>query len=202
LFPRFLAIALASYLVYSFTMVLILNFAPLTAYPEAAGVRMPPARWSDGTALSLPLAYTISIVLAACVCLPSFYFYSLLAGVRLSWLQIVSIVSKGTAANAVMLLGVLPIYVAAVLGLIVFAAPLNWLQGTLALGLVLPFIAGLWGLRAIYLGILDVAGTMPEDWRCRRHCFLRRLTLSWAAVYTAVVPVMIYRLWEYLGAAL
>lgn len=200
LFPRFLCIALASYLMYSFTMVLILNFVPVTAYPGVSGLRMPPASWSDGTALSLPLAYTISIVLAACVCLPSFYFYSLLAGVRMSWLQIVSIIGKGTAANAVMLLGVLPIYVAAVLGLIVFAAPVHWLQWTLALGLMLPFVAGLWGLREIYKGILDVAATMPEAWRCSRHCFLRRLTLSWAAVYTAVAPVMIYRLWEYFAS--
>jgi hypothetical protein len=96
-----------------------------------------------------------------------------------------------------MLLGVLPIYVAGVLGLIVFAAPASALQWTLALGLALPFLAGLWGMRAIYQGILDVAATMPESWQCRRHCFLRRLTLSWAAVYTAVVPVMIFRLWEY-----
>jgi hypothetical protein len=36
---------------------------------------------------------------------------------------------------------------------------------------------------------------------CRRQCFLRRLTLSWAAVYTAVVPVMIYRLWEHFARA-
>jgi hypothetical protein len=200
LFPRFLGIALTSYLMYSFTMVLILNFVPVAAHPGIGGLRMPPAQWSDGTALSLPLAYTISIVLAACVCLPSFYFYSLLGGVRLSWLQIVSIVGKGTAANAVMLLGVLPIYVAAVLGLIVFAAPMSWLQWTLALGLLLPFVAGLWGMRAIYKGILDAAATMPETWRCRRHCFLRRLTLAWAAVYTAVAPVMIYRLWEYLAS--
>jgi hypothetical protein len=197
LFPRFLLIALSAYLVYSFTMVLILNFVPATAYPRAGALRLPPAQWSDGTALSLPLAYTISIVLTACVCLPSFYFYSLLAGVRMSWLQIVSIVGKGTAANAVMLLGVLPIYVASVLGLIVFAAPESGLQWTLTLGLALPFLAGLWGLRSIYKGILDAAATMPEAWRCRRHCFLRRLTLSWAAVYTAVVPVMIFRLWQY-----
>src|SRR5262249_53112450 len=80
LFPRFLLIGLTSYLIYSFVMLLILTIAPAPAYPHSLWLHMPPASWSDGTALSLPLAYTIGIVLAACVCLPSFYFYSLLAG--------------------------------------------------------------------------------------------------------------------------
>ena len=70
------------------------------------------------------------------------------------------------------------------------------LQHALGVGLLLPFVAGLWGLRAIYLGIMDLSGSLPESWQCRRRCFLRRLTLSWAAVYAAVLPVMIYRLWE------
>lgn len=196
LFPRFLLIGLASYLIYSFMMVLILTIAPAPPNPHSFWLQMPPANWSDGTALSLPLAYTIGIVLTACVCLPSFYFYSLLAGVRMTWLQIVSLVGKGTAANAIMLLGILPIYVALVMGQIVFQAPVEALQGTLMVGLLLPFVAGLWGLRSIYQGVLDMVETIPEPWRCRRQCFLRRLTLAWAAIYAAVLPVMIYRLWE------
>jgi hypothetical protein len=150
--------------------------------------------------LSLPLAYGLGLVLAACVCLPSFYFYSLLAGVKASWSQITSLVGKGMAANAVMLLGVLPVYVAAVLGLVVFNADLEWLRWTLKFGLLLPFVAGLWGLRSVYLGVTDLGETMPPAWRCRRRCFLRRLTFSWAAVYATVVPVMVYRLWEFFAA--
>src|SRR5262245_49286483 len=105
LFPRFLLVAEASYLVFGLVLVLLLNFAPAAAYPESDLVPVPPARWGDGTAPALPLAYALGIVLASCVCLPSFYFNGLLAGVRLSWLQIVSLVGKGTAANAVLLLG-------------------------------------------------------------------------------------------------
>ena len=89
-----------------------------------------------------------------------------------------------------------PIYVAVVLGMIVFGAPANALEGCLYLGLALPFVAGLEGVRALYRGVLGMAETLPPERRCRRECFLRRLTLSWAAVYTAVAPVMIYRLWE------
>ena len=167
LFPRFLVIGLTSYLIYSFVMLLILTITPVQAYPHSLWLQLPPANWSDGTALSVPLAYTIGIVLAACVCLPAFYFYSLLAGVRMSWLQIVSLVGKGTAANAIMLLGILPIYVALILGMIVFEAPVDALQWTLKIGLLLPFVAGLWGLRSIYLGTLDMVQTLPEAGRCR-----------------------------------
>jgi len=148
----------------------------------------------------LPLAYTLSIILAACVCLPTFYFFSLLAGVNLTWLQIVSLVGKGMAANAVMLLGILPIYVAVAMGMIVVGAAPDVLQWTLHVGLLLPFMAGLWGLRSVYLGLLTLVETLPPCWQSRRHCFLRRLILSWATVYAAVLPIMIYRLWEFFAA--
>src|SRR5262245_49704303 len=75
LFPRLLFIALTSYLVYASLMVLILNLAP-AAHNEL--IELPRASWGDGSAWALPLAYAAGIVLAACVCLPSFYFYGLL----------------------------------------------------------------------------------------------------------------------------
>jgi hypothetical protein len=221
LFPRFLLIAQISYLAFGVVLLLLLNVAPADAYPHLPNLApafssafvppkplastetlppwltMPPASWRDGSALALPLAYMIGIVLAAGVCLPSFYFYGLLAGVKLNWLQITSLVGKGMASNAILLLGLLPAYVALVLGLIVFEAPVDWLQGALLLGLLLPFVSGVWGMWAIYQGTRDLASVLPQQWHCQRWCFLRRLVLSWSAVYTVVVPVMIYRLWEY-----
>jgi hypothetical protein len=197
LFPRLLLIGILAYLVYSLVMTLLLNLAPEAASPRGFGIHWPSAAAADGSALGLIAAYTGGVLLAACVCLPSFYFYSLLAGVKFSWLQISSLVAKGTAANAVLLLGILPIYVAVVLGLTVFGAPAEHLRWALMLGLALPFVCGLWGLRAIHLGAQDLAGAGTRA--CARRCFLRRLTLSWAAVYAAVVPVMIFRLWEHIA---
>jgi hypothetical protein len=195
LFPRFLLITEASYLVFVLVLALVLNLAPESAHPRLGGLALPQAAWRNRTALGLVLAYPLGVVLAAGVCLPSFYFYSLLAGVKLTWLQITSLLGKGMASNALMLLGLLPGYVTLVLGLVVFAAPDDVLSPVLLLGLLLPFAAGLWGLRAIYLGIRDLAGVSPS--RGERWCFLRRLVFSWSAVYVAVLPVMIYRLWDY-----
>jgi hypothetical protein len=200
LFPRFLLIAQAGFLAFGLVVLMLLNLAPASAYPQFPGLAVPPASTANGTALAMPLAYCIGIVLAACVCLPSFYFFSLLAGVTMSWLQIVSVLGKGMAANAVLLLGILPIYVALALGLLVARAPDEALRWTLSLGLLLPFVSGLWGLRAVYRGIMDLSGAMPFDWQCRRRCFLRRLTFSWAVVYAVVLPVMIFRLWESLAS--
>jgi hypothetical protein len=114
----------------------------------------------------------------------------------MSFLQVAGQVVRCKASSAVMLVGILPVYVALVLGLVVFEAPAHVLELCLYLGLALPFLAGLEGVRAIYRGVLGMAETLPPERRYRRECFLRRLTLSWAAVYTAVAPVMIFRLWE------
>ena len=199
LMPRFLAIALTSFTLFGVAMALILQFVPAGAYPHSLAP-VPAARLSDGSALALVLAYDLGLVAATCLCLPSFYFFSLLAGVKFSLAQIVSQVMRAKAASAVVLVGILPIYVAAVLGLVVFGAEEELLEGCLYLGLVLPFLAGLEGVRSLYRGVQSMARTMPEESRCRRECFLRRLTLSWAACYTAVSPVLIYRLWESLAS--
>jgi hypothetical protein len=194
LIPRFLGIVLLSFSVYALGLVLLLNYADRAALPDFLR-----PHWTNtfGPAFSLWAAYTLGLVAASGVCLPSFYFFGLLAGVRVSALQVTGHVMKGKASTAVMLLGILPIYVAIVLGLIVFAAPALLLQDVLYVGLALPFLAGLWGVWSIYRGFQGHADTLPECRRERRGCFLRRLTFAWAAVYSAVTPVMIYTLWLY-----
>lgn len=196
LIPRFLAVALISYLLFALAMVLLLNAAPSGAWPTR-WLEMPPAHWHDGTALGLVLAYTLGFTAATGVCLPSFYFYGLLAGVKMSMLQVTGQVMKGKAFSAIMLVGLLTIYVALMMGLIIFEVPNHLIEFWLYLGLALPFAAGLWGIGAIYRGVMGLADTLPPERRCRRTCFLRRLTLAWSACYAAVAPVMIYTLWDY-----
>jgi hypothetical protein len=198
LMTRFLCIAQASYLLFGVAMIIILNAAPADALPHR-WFPVPPARLADGSAAALVAAYCFGLVATTCICLPSFYFFALLAGVRLTFLQIAGQVVRCKANSAIVLLGILPIYVAVVLGLVVFKAPAATLELCLYAGLALPFVAGLEGVRAIYRGVMGMSETLPPERRCRRECFLRRLTLSWAACYTAVAPVMIYRLWEFLA---
>jgi hypothetical protein len=88
------------------------------------------------------------------------------------------------------------VYVAISLGVQVFqwAPPVRDL--VLWLGLALPFIAGLWGTRSLYLGLKSLSDTLPACDREQRTCFLNRLVLAWDACYTAVTPLMIFTLWE------
>jgi hypothetical protein len=195
LLTRFLLIAQLSYLLYGLAMAVILNAAPAAAYPSAP-LAVPAVDSFRGSA-GLVLAYCVGLVTTTCICLPSFYFFALLAGVRMSFLQVAGQVVRCKASSALALVGILPIYVALVLGLVVFGAPTELLRLGLYLGLALPFVAGLAGVRAIYRGVMGMADTLPDECRARRGCFLRRLTVSWAVCYTAVAPVMIYRLWEW-----
>ncbi len=200
LIPRFLAIALASFGLFALALSLLLYRVPAAALPSFLT-----GHWSRaplGSAVSLTLAYTLGLVAATGVCLPSFYFYALLSGVKISVLHVTAHIMKGKSATSMMLLGILPIYVAIVLGMIVFEADLPLLTAALYLGLLLPFVAGLWGVRSIYQGFMSLADTLPAERRCRRTCFLRRLTLACAACYSAVTPVMIYTLWDFFAGKL
>jgi hypothetical protein len=194
LIPRFLGIAVTSFSVFSLALAIILSLAPTDYLP---GLLKDAWQRSPGRAgVSLGLAYVVGLVATTGICLPSFYFYGLLSGVRITILQVTTHIMEGMAATSLMLIGLLPIYVAYVLGLIVFGAPSSSLVPMIYAGLALPFIAGLWGLRTIYRGFMQLADTLSPERRCRRRCFLRRLTLACTACYSAVTPVMIYTLWN------
>jgi hypothetical protein len=195
LVPCFLAIGLVSFSLFALALVLTLGAAPAEALPGLLAERW--AAHRTAAAVALWLAYALGFTLATGVCLPSFYFYGLLAGVRVSWAQVTAQVMKGQASTAVMLTGVVPIYLAAALGAIVFGAPPEVLRVVVYAGLALPFAAGLWGVRSLYVGFLGLSETLPPQRRCRRECWLRRLTAACSACYTAVCPLMIYTLWGY-----
>ena len=215
LIPRFLIIGLIGYTIFGVVLSIVFNSAnvwpeltPLALWLEGSDplpVVFPtdpdPAwfRWWNGSSLNLIAAFAFGMIGSIGVCLPSFYFYTLLAGVRTSMLQITTNALKGMASSAVALVGGLPIYFAAVLGLLVFPSP-DWLVSCVCyLGLILPFIAGLYGTRTLYLGLLGLADSMADFAKDRREGFLRRLLFAWSACFTAVTPVMIFTLWEYLN---
>lgn len=214
LLPRFLAISLIGFVFFGVAMSLVLTSSHV--WPELASIthklrgttnslvtfQTSPgmaAHWWDGSALKLTAAYAFGLIAATGVCLPSLYFYGLLAGVRMSFLDVAVQALKSKATSAVALVGILPIYAAVGMGIVIFEAPEPIRIGAFWLGLILPFIAGLWGTSALYHSFANLCDTLPPERRWDRTCFLRRLVASWAACYTAVSPVMIYTLWERLA---
>jgi hypothetical protein len=193
LIPRLLGVALVGFTIFGIATTLIINLGG--AQPSW----VPRAQWSSGTWPSLTLAYVLGLVAAVGVCLPSFYFYGLLAGVKLTMLQAAAHAVKCLAITAVVLVGVLPIYVAGSLGMIVFSAPIEWTRSAIAVGLALPFVAGLAGVRSLFIGFADLTFSLPSCQKADRAGFLRRLTLAWAICYSTVTPVMIYWLWTRLA---
>lgn len=214
LIPLFLTISLVSFTLFGIALSLVLASAHVTPQLTALDAFLDQPRqhpqlirfdnldgfaayWTSGAAWRLIVAYSFGLIAATGVCLPSLYFYGLLSGIRLSMLDVTTHAMKAKATSAIALLGILPIYIAGALGVAIF----DWLPDvmrdwTIWIGLVLPFLAGLWGTVSLYRGFLNLTDTLPPERCARRGCFLRRLVVSWSACYTAVAPVMIYTLWE------
>lgn len=208
LIPRILAIELVAFTAFGVTLAVVLGalgkwplLTPARDYlanPDATLMQLASVGtwqvWSQGMAFKMIAAYDLGLIAAIGICLPSLYFYGLLAGVRMSMLDVVIHAVKSQMTMGVALVGILPIYVAAGLGINVFE--LNDLQPfVIGVGLLLPFIAGLRGTHSLYTGFMDLADTLPPERRQCRECFLRRLLVSWSLCWTAVTPVMIYTLW-------
>lgn len=212
--PRFLAISLASFVLFGAAMAIVMGASgyavmltpmtvvliesqPLMTFEPADGFLK---AWGTG-GVSLTIAYAIGLVAATGICLPSLYFYGLLAGVKLTMVDVVVHALKAKATTAIALVGILPVYVAISMGVITFDILSDaWMRPTLMLGLCLPFVAGLWGTVSLYRGFASLADTLPQECRDQRACFLRRLVASWGACYTAVAPVMIFTIWQSLQA--
>jgi hypothetical protein len=208
LVPRLLGIAVCGFALFGLAMSLVLSsahvwphLAPLAEFLQwrSAGlILFEPlsnswSAWWSGRALQLIFAYVFGLIAASGVCLPSLYFYGLLSGIKPTLLDVLMQTLKSKAVSAVALVGILPIYAALALGVAIFELPQE--RVVLWLGLILPFLAGLYGVRSLYFGFSRLASKVPGDCRADRACFLRRLVLSWAAIYTAVTPVMIYTVW-------
>lgn len=195
LVPRLLTLGLIGFAIYGIAATVILNAVYTTWNFWPTGI--PRARWNDASMANLLLAYCLGLVATNGVCLPSFYFYGLLAGIRTSMLGVVAHAMKGMASAAIALVGVLPIYVAAALAVVVFPVSREVMLACVLFGLMLPFVAGVWGVKTLYEGFLTLRDTICTERRESRTCLLRRLLLAWCACYTAVTPLMVYVLWNF-----
>ena len=213
LIPRFLGISLIGFTFFGVAMSLVLSSAAV--WPHLSSLEDVVAgkthevlvfevmktdsvarHWINGDAIRLIVAYTVGLIAATGICLPSLYFYALLSGIRLTMVDVVVHSLKSKAVAAVTLVGILPIYAAIGLGIAIFHLSPNIRDSLLMMGMVLPFLAGVSGTYSLYRGLSTLTDTMPEDRRAHRECFLQRLVLSWSACYSAVSPLLIFTLWQ------
>lgn len=181
-----LLIGLAGIALFSLAFTVILSCAPGLEW-------MPRISLGNRTLLRPILTYSAGMAGALGLCLPSFYFYGLLAGVRASMLQVTAISLHAFAKSGMVLMGLLPIYVGAVLGLIVLGATGGPFYPLLiGAGILLPFLAGLASLKVMYDGFTDFVHTLPEDRAASRAPMVRLLAAAWGALYAVVAPVTLW----------
>jgi hypothetical protein len=149
--------------------------------------------------LTLPVALSGAFLLALAVCLPSFYFFTQLSGLDASFRLVTAQALRVMARTSVLLLGAAPFYAAFGLSR---AVGVDVQPDTLLLiGLGLPFVVGLFGIKALYRSFRDLLRVLPITHE-RRGTFLLRLVLAWGAVYSMVAPVALYRFMVALGRIL
>ena len=69
----------------------------------------------------------------------------------------------------------------------------------IAVGLILPFVMGLAGVRTVHRGFVDLARTLPTDGGVRRQSLLLAMVLCATFVYALVAPVALYRIGQALS---
>ena len=213
LLPRLLATSLAAFAIFGVAMTLVLSAAGVWPHlfpiqDVLAGKQIPVLRfesnetasflspWWNGDAFRLIAAYSIGLIGATGICLPSLYFYGLLAGIRMTMMDVVIHAVKSKAVAAITLIGIIPIYAAFGLATAIFPLPDVSRDTVLLFGLLLPFIAGFAGTYSLYRGLSTLTDTITPERREHRECFLQRLVVSWCGVYSAVSPVLIFTLWQ------
>jgi hypothetical protein len=197
LIPRLLAISIVGVTIFGVAVTVILNATVALGTAAAWPSGVPAANWGTWSVGNLTIAYVIGLIAATGICLPTFYFFGLLSGVNPTMLGVLAHAMKGKSVGAITLVGILPIYFAVVLGMIVFRLPAQLTELTLYGALALPWVAGLNGVRSLYVGFMGLADMIAPDRRCERRCLLRRLVVSWSFCYAAVQPLMIYTLWRH-----
>ncbi len=153
--------------------------------------------WIGGCPLlSLPIAMTAAFLLAQVVCLPSFYFYTLVSGLDASFQLVTAQALRVQARTAVLLLGVLPVYTAVVLAALVSASESG--GDIIVFGLLLPSIVGLAGVVSLYQSFQRLSHTLPIA-HTRRSGFVSRMVIAWSVAYSVVCPVALYRIGQALA---
>jgi hypothetical protein len=150
-------------------------------------------------AIAVPAALAVAFLAALAICLPSFWFYTQIAGLDASFRLITVQALRVQGTTSALLLGALPILAAVALGTRLGVGPEP--ETVVLIGLAMPFVVGLRGLLLLRRSFTTLVEVLPRN-HLRRGGFIRRLTLAWGAVYTAVAPVALWRALELFDPAI
>jgi hypothetical protein len=197
LIAGFTAIVVAGFVLYGLVLALLLSAVPPGGVP-----RLLTPQWSGTwrSAAALCATYPVGLLLATLLCLPSYFYFALLGGAKMSLREVLTHSLKGKAATTVLLMGLLPIYAVVMLGLILLGATAEVLAGGFYVGLVLPFVTGLRGAQSIYSGFRALVNALPPGERQRRYLLPDWLVVVWAVVFTVTAPLVLYELWVQMNA--
>lgn len=132
--------------------------------------------------------------------MPSFYFYGLLAGIETHGWRIVVESMRARATAAVVLLGLLPVYLAVGLGLVLVFPDATWEGRTLHAivlgfgGTALPFVAGLAAPASLYRAFRRMLSEGMPEGQTRRRPMPLLLVLAWSALFTVLAPLGAWRI--------
>lgn len=188
--------------------------AGLMLFGLAVGLTAEFAGIGEGTqSIWIPVSLTGGFLTAIAVGLPSFYFYTQLAGVDASFRLVTAQAIRVQARTSVLLMGALPFYAAVALASIIdlplidiFMTEFLFMsvfddpsEACIGIGIAIPFVVGLFGLRSVYKSFRRMVEVLPIT-HTRRSNVLIRMLLLWAALAMAVAPVAMYRIAEWLSA--
>lgn len=162
----------------------------LAAHGAVLGAVAIAAGRADWTALGLyPAVLVAGLTLTLAVCLPSFYFYTQMAGVDASFGFVTAQALRVQSRTAVLLLGALPVYVALALAR---QLGFGWtLADVLTLGWMLPFLLGVTSVISLFRSFRRLSDRLPQT-RPRARQLLLLMVLAWGAVYTVVAPMALW----------
>ena len=155
--------------------------------------------WIQGHPMAwMPLALVLAFLGALVICLPSFYFYTQLAGMDAPAGLIVVQSLRVMARTGALLLGIQPFFVALALGVVLGLVPAHLV---LAVGLVSPFVVGLAGIVSLYRSFKGLVKVVPIT-HARRGDMVLRFVLAWGGLYLTVAPVALWKAGAALGQIL
>jgi hypothetical protein len=149
--------------------------------------------------VALFVAYETAFLGVQLAGLPSFYFYGLLAGIRTHGWRIAVESLRARATAAVVLLGVLPVYLAVGLGLVLVfpdSTVLGMTLHTLFLtvgGMALPFLCGLAAPLSLYRAFTRMVAEVQVDGATRRRPMPVVLVLAWSVFFSVLAPLGAWR---------